>query len=205
MTCAPDKSSPVVLKTRSKKFTYPIQAPDPPTFLQENLKQFTTSGDKFVFSLPSSENDPSRLDAQCSKGVFVTKTALSAKCPESTEKSPQANPFTALEEIPKLKEVEYEQSLQTNLFAASSSDMTCAPDKSSPVVLKTRSKKFTYPIQAPDPPTFLQENLKQFTTSGDKFVFSLPSSENGPSSEALSPKRLESTEQSLQISTVCLP
>lgn len=112
----------------------------------------------------------------------LTKTVLSAKCSDSTE-----------------------QSLQTNLFAASSSDMTCAPDKSSPVVLKTRSKKFTYSIQAPDPPTFLQENLKQFTTSGDKFVFSLPSSENGPSSEALSPKRLESTEQSLQISTVCLP
>merc|ERR1711916_108296 len=138
-------SSPVVLRSRTKNFTYPIQAPDPPTFLQENLKQYTTSDDKFVFSLRPSENDPSRLDAQCSEGVFVTKTALSAKCPESTEQSPQTNPF-----------------------AASSSDITCSPDKSSPVVLRSRTKNLTYPIQAPDPPTFLQENLKQYTTSDDK-------------------------------------
>merc|ERR1711991_974319 len=161
------------------------------------------SDDKFVFSLRPSENDPSRLDAQCSEGVFVTKTALSAKCPESTEQSPLTSPCADLEENTKLKDVQYEQSLQTNPFAASSSDITCSPDKSSPVVLRSRTKNFTYPIQAPDPPTFLQENLKQYTTSDDKFVFSLRPSENDPFSEVLPPKCPESTEQSLQTSTVC--
>merc|ERR1711991_794692 len=137
---------------------------------QDQPKLLNVINDINIYSPPKLENPFNH----------IKKTALSAKCPESTE-----------------------QSLQTNPFAASSSDITCPPDKSSPVVLRSRTKNFTHPIQAPDPPTFLQENLKQYTTSDDKFVFSLRPSENDPFSEVLPPKCPESTEQSLQTSTVC--